>query len=78
MDEPTDGRNRFIAFIVIVATIIGVVYFMRQPSTREAIDETVDAFVPAPEQFERRMGSIDEARRVTDLINARQTRADDE
>ncbi len=78
MDEPTDGRNRFIAFIVIVATIIGVVYFMRQPSTREAIDEPVDAFIPAPEQFERRMDSIDEARRVTDLINARQTRADDE
>ena len=32
-------------------------------------------FVPGPEEFNRRTSHIDEARRVTDLINERQARA---
>ncbi len=75
MNESSDGRFRLVGFILILAIVVGVWYFISRSSTKEAIDETVDVFVPGPEEFNRRTSHIHEARRVTDLINDRQARA---
>ncbi len=74
MDE-SDSRFKLFAFNLIAAIVAGVWYFMSRPSTTEAIDETVDVFVPDAEEFNRRMSHIDEARRVADLVNSRQAPA---
>ena len=74
MDE-SDGRFKLFAFILIAAIVAGVWYFMSRPGTTKAIDETVDVFVPDAEGFNRRIGYIDEARRVADLVNSRQAPA---
>ncbi len=73
MHERSDGTKRFLMLILVVAVIAGVWYFMRQSGVTEAIDRTVDVFVPDVEEFNRRMDSIDQAQQVTDLINSRQT-----
>ncbi|MCH8006809.1 MAG: hypothetical protein IH888_11365 [Planctomycetes bacterium] len=73
MDEHSDGTKRFLLLILVVAVIAGAWYFMRQSGAIEAIDKTVDVFVPDAEEFNRRMDSIDQAQQVTDLINGRQT-----
>ena len=78
MDERSEGNGRLIAIVVIVLGIAGVWYFLSHTGTREAVDETVEAFVPGPERIERGMNSIEESRRLTDLINARQAQALDE
>ena len=74
MDE-SDGRFKLFVFVLIAAIVAGVWYFMSRPGTIEAIDKTVDVFVPDAEEFNRRMGHIDEARRVADLVNSRQAPA---
>ncbi len=73
MHERSDGSKRFLLLILVVAVSAGVWYFMRQSGVTEAIDRTVDVFVPDVEEFNRRMDSIDQAQQVTDLINSRQT-----
>ena len=73
MHERSDGTKRFLMLILVVAVIAGVWYFMRQSGVTEAIDRTVDVFVPDVDEFNRRMDSIDQAQQVTDLINSRQT-----
>ncbi len=73
MHDRSDGTKRFLMLILVVAVIAGVWYFMRQSGVTEAIDRTVDVFVPDVEEFNRRMDSIDQAQQVTDLINSRQT-----
>ena len=73
MHEHSEGTKRFLMLILVVAVIAGVWYFMRQSGVTEAIDRTVDVFVPDVEEFNRRMDSIDQAQQVTDLINSRQT-----
>ncbi len=73
MHEHSGGTKRFLMLILVVAVIAGVWYFMRQSGVTEAIDRTVDVFVPDVEEFNRRMDSIDQAQQVTDLINSRQT-----
>ncbi len=75
MDGPSDNKKGLIAFVLIVIAIVGACYFFQRSGAAEAVDETVDAFVPSPERFERRMDAIDDARRVTDLVNARQAQA---
>jgi hypothetical protein len=78
MHEQSDGRKRLIAIVLIVIAVAGVWYFLARSGAREAVDETVDAFVPGPQEFERRMGYVDQARQLTDVINARQAQALDE
>ncbi len=73
MNESSNGSKRLIAIILIIITIGGAWYFMRQSGAGAAIDETVDAFVPGPESYQRRLSNIDKAREVTDLINSRQS-----
>jgi hypothetical protein len=78
MHEQSKGRGRLIAIVVMLIAVAGVWYFLTHSGAREAIDETVEVFVPGPEGFERRMGYIEESRQLTDLINARQAQALDE
>ncbi len=73
MNESSNGSKRLIAIILITITIAGAWYVMRQSGAGAAIDETVDAFVPGPETYHRRLSHIDKAREVTDLINSRQS-----
>ncbi len=73
MNESSNGSKRLIAIILITITIAGAWYVIRQSGTGAAIDETVDAFVPGPETYQRRLSNIDKAREVTDLINSRQS-----
>ena len=78
MDESSGGRTRRIALVLIVIVVVGAWYFFQRPSVRETAEATVDAFVPGPQELERRMGHIEEARRLTYVINARQEQALDE
>ena len=78
MDESSGGRTRRIALVLIVIVVVGAWYFFQRPSVRKAADATVDAFVPGPQNFERGMDHVEEARRLTYVINARQEQALDE
>ncbi len=78
MEEPSVGKNRLILVVLVVIAVVGTWFIHHNTSAREAVDETVDAFVPDAEEFERRMGHIEEARQLTDAINARHARAVDE
>lgn len=73
MNESSNGGKRLIAIILMTITIGAAWYVMRQSGAVAAIDETVDAFVPGPETYQRRLSNIDKAREVTDLINSRQS-----
>lgn len=77
MDEHSDGSKRLIVIVLVVAAIAGGWFFMQRPGTREAVDETLDVFVPDQPEFERRLHAIDQAREVTNLINSRPTYARD-
>lgn len=71
MDESSNGRNRLLVILVMSLAIAGIWYFMHQPSTQAAVEDTVDAFVPASSSFDRNLDSVERARQVTDQINAR-------
>ncbi len=73
MDEHSDGSKRLIVFILVVAAIAGAWFVIQRSGTLEAVDETLDVFVPDQPEFERRLHAIDQAREVTDLINSRQS-----
>lgn len=77
MAESSNGRNRLLAILLIGLTIAGLWSFMRQPSTQAAVDDTLDAFVPGSMPFKRNLDTIEQARQVTDLINARRTFPDE-
>lgn len=71
MDESSSGRKGgLILLILVAAAIVGGWFLMRQGAI-EAVDETVDVFVPDADEMDRRTGYIDEARRLTEAINAR-------
>ncbi|MHC4101759.1 MAG: hypothetical protein ACYTFF_19055 [Planctomycetota bacterium] len=78
MHEESEGRGRLIAIVVIMIAVAGVWYVLSHSRAGEAVDETVEVFVPGPAGLERRMGYIEESRQLTDLINARQAQALDE
>ena len=78
MHEQSEGRGRLITIVVIVIAVAGVWYVLSRSGAGEAVDETVEVFVPGPEGLERRMGYIEESRQLTDLINSRQAQALDE
>jgi hypothetical protein len=78
MHEQSEGPGRLIAIVVIVIAVAGVWYALSRPGTGEAIDETVEVFVPGPEGLERRLEYVEEARQLTGVIHARQARALDE
>ncbi len=72
MDEQSGGNaKRLFILILIVAVIAGAWYFLRQPGPAQAIDETLDVFVPDAEEFNRRTTAVDQARQVTEQINSR-------
>lgn len=74
MEERSNGK-RLLVFVLIVAAAVGAWCFLRQSGAGEAIDETLDVFVPDKQEFNRRTAPIDQARQVTDLINSRQAGA---
>ncbi len=73
MDDSENRGGGLIVLVVIAAAVAGGVFLWQRSGASEAIDETIDVFVPDREEFDRRTSHIDEARRLTDLINARQT-----
>ena len=73
MDDSESRGGGLIVLVLIAAAIVGGVVLWQRSGASEAIDETVDVFVPDREEFDRQMSHIDQARRLTDLINARQT-----
>jgi hypothetical protein len=73
MGDATSNRKPMIAFLAIGAMILGGWYFMSQPRTSAAIDESVDAYVPSSATVKQGVDNIEQARQVTDLINARQS-----
>ncbi|MHC4828573.1 MAG: hypothetical protein ACYTEY_18630 [Planctomycetota bacterium] len=78
MQEESPNRTRLIAFVLICLTLVGGWFFLSRSGARAAVDETVGVFVPGPQEMERRMDAVDEARRLTDQINLRQLQALDE
>ncbi len=75
MQEESPNRTRLIAIGLIFVAVIGGWYFLSRSGARQAVDETVGVFVPGPEEIERRRGYVEEARLLTDAINARQLQA---
>ncbi|MHC4220380.1 MAG: hypothetical protein ACYSU7_18215 [Planctomycetota bacterium] len=78
MQEESPNRTRLIAFVLICLAVVGGWFFLSRSGARAAVDETIGVFVPDAEQMDRRKGAVDEARLVTDRINARQLQALDE
>jgi len=75
MQEESPNRTRLIAFVLISLAVVGGWFFLSRSGARAAVDETVGVFVPGPQEMERRRDAVDEARRLTDKINARQLQA---
>ncbi len=73
MDDSESRGGGLIVLVLIAVAIAGGVFRWQRSGASEAIDETVDVFVPDREEFDRRTSYIDEALRLTDVINARQT-----
>ncbi len=70
MDD-RDSRFRPIAVIFVVVVAAAALLWFNRTEVTHAVDETVDVFVPDAQEFERRTGAIDEARRLVDQINTR-------
>lgn len=72
MDEPSEGTNRLIAFILVGAVIIGVWSWWKRSGASESVEQSVGVFVPAPHAFEEQRGHIEETRQLVDMLNARE------
>ncbi len=70
MDD-REGRFRPISIIAVVVVTAAAWFWLTRPEVTQAVDETVDVFVPDAREFKRRTGAIDEARRLVDELNAR-------
>jgi len=66
-----DNRVRSIAIVIVVVATAVAWFWVTNPNATQAVDETVDVFVPDAQQFKRRTDVIDEARRLVDEINSR-------
>ncbi len=71
MDD-RDGRFRPITIVVAVVVAAVAWFWFTRPEVTQAVDATVNVFVPDARTLERRTGAIDEARRLVDELNARQ------
>ena len=71
MDDLNDNRFRPIAIILVVVVASVAWFWFTRPEVVQAVDETVDVFVPDAQEFKRRTGAIDEARRLVDQLNSR-------
>lgn len=70
MDD-RESRFRPISIIVVVVVTAVAWFWLTRPEVTQAVDETVDVFVPDAQEFKRRTGAIDEARRLVDDLNSR-------
>ncbi len=70
MDD-RDSRFRPISIVVVVVVTAAAWFWLTRPEVTQAVDETVDVFVPDAQEFKRRTGAIDQARRLVDEINTR-------
>ena len=70
MDD-RDSRFRPFAIIFVVVVAAAAWFWFSRPDVSQAVDETVDVFVPDAREFQRRTGAIGEARRLVDEINSR-------
>ena len=71
MDDLNDNRFRPIAIILVVVVAAVAWFWFTRPEVVQAVDETIDVFVPDAQEFKRRTGAIDEARRLVDQLNSR-------
>ena len=71
MDDSGERKPALFVVILLVIAVAGAWWFFQRPATVEAIDETLDVFVPDAEEMERRMDYIDQARQLVDTINSR-------
>ncbi len=70
MDD-RDSRFRPISIVVVVVVTAAAWFWLTRPEVTQAVDETLDVFVPDAQEFKRRTGAIDQARRLVDEINSR-------
>ena len=73
MDDSSERKGGLIVLVLIGLAVVGAWFILQRSGAQDAVDETVDVFVPDAESFEERTRPIDEARRLTNVINARQT-----
>lgn len=72
MDESSsEKRTGLIIVFLIAVAIAGAWYVVQRTGAVEAIDETVDVFVPDAAGMDRRTSYIDRARELTDALNSR-------
>lgn len=72
MDESSsEKRTGLIIVFLITVAIAGAWYVVQRTGAVEAINETVDVFVPDAAGMDRRTSYIDRARELTDALNSR-------
>ncbi len=57
MDD-RDSRFRPIAIVIIVVATAVAWFWFTNPEVTQAVDETVDVFVPYVQEFERRTSAV--------------------
>ncbi len=57
MDD-RDSRFRPIAIVIIVVATVVAWFWFTNPEVTQAVDETVDVFVPYVQEFERRTSAV--------------------
>ena len=72
MDQSSSEKRTGLIILFLIAVVIaGAWFFVQRSGALEAVDETVDVFVPDAAEMDRRTSAIDEARRLTEVLNSR-------
>lgn len=70
-DRDRESNSRPIVIVVVIALAAAAWLWFSRPETTQAINESVDVFVPDAESFQQRTSVIDEASRLVDELNSR-------
>ena len=70
-DRDRESNSRPIVIVVVIALAAAAWLWFSRPETTQAINESVDVFVPDAKSFQQRTSVIDEASRLVDEINSR-------
>ncbi len=71
MDESSSENRTGWIIMFFIAVVIAGWYVVQRTGAVEAIDDTVNVFVPNAVEMDRRTSYIDKARELTEMLNSR-------